>query len=115
MSVDEWRQLLKLSLDFVVRDQSCLEFKDTWRRWVGKKEVSAKFLPPDSKDRATGAFRRWPQTNKVGAQNRMVRLLAEVLQKDLETAPGRDAVDSILRAIWDDLRRLELLRNAGDG
>lgn len=115
MSVDEWRQLLKLSLDFVVRDQSCLEFKDTWRRWVGKKEVSAKFLPPDSKDRATGAFRRWPQTNKVGMQNRMVRLLAAAFQKEPEAAQGRDAVDSILRAVWDDLRRLELLRNAGDG
>lgn len=115
MSLDEWRQLLKLTLDFVVRDQSCLEFKDTWRRWVGKKEMSAKFLAPDSKDRATGSFRRWPQTNKVGLQNRLVRLLAKAFHKAPETAQGRDAIDSILRAVWDDLRRLELLRNAGDG
>lgn len=76
MSVEEWRQLLKLTLDFVVRDQSCLEFKDTWRRWVGKKEVSAKFLSPDSMEKAVGIYRRWPQTNRVGQQNRMVRLLA---------------------------------------
>lgn len=115
MSVEEWRQLLKLTLDFVVRDQSCLEFKDTWRRWVGKKEVSAKFLPPDSKEKALGIFRRWPQTNRVGQQNRMVRLLAVAFQKEPDSAQGRDAIDSILRAAWEDLRRLELLRNAGDG
>ena len=35
VSVDDWRHVLKLVLDFVVRDMSCLEFKDTWRRWVG--------------------------------------------------------------------------------
>lgn len=115
MSVEEWQQLLKLTLDFVVRDQSCLEFNDTWRRWVGKKEVSAKFLPPNIKDKASGIYRRWPQTHGVGQQNRMVRLLAAAFHKDPDSAHGQDTIDTILRAVWDELVRLELLRKATDG
>ena len=115
MSVEEWRQLLKLVLDFVVREMSCLEFSRDWQKWIGKKTVSAKFLPPESKDKAAGVYRRWPQTNRVGQQNRMVRLLAAVCQKDPENESGRDTIDSILRAVWDELVRLELLRKATDG
>jgi ATP-dependent helicase YprA (DUF1998 family) len=115
MSLDEWRQILKLTLDFVVREMSCLEFSRDWQKWVGKKTVSAKFLPPDSKEKAVGIYRRWPQTNKVGIQNRMVRLLASTFQKDPDSAHGRDVIDSILRAVWDELVRLELLRKASDG
>jgi DEAD/DEAH box helicase domain-containing protein len=115
VSIEEWHHTLKLTLDFVVREMSCLEFSRDWQKWIGKKTVSAKFLPPDSKDKAAGIYRRWPQTNKVGQQNRMVRLLAAAFQKDPDSAPGRDAIDSILRAIWDELVRLELLRKAADG
>lgn len=115
MSVEEWRQLLKLTLDFVVREMSCLEFSRDWQKWIGKKTVSAKFLSPESKDKAVGIYRRWPQTNKVGLQNRMVRLLAAACQKDPESDYGRDTIDSILRAVWDELVRLELLRKATDG
>lgn len=115
VSVEEWRQILKLTLDFVVREMSCLEFKDTWKRWVGKKTVSAKFLAPDSKDEPTGVLRRWPQTHKVGVQSRMVRLLAAAFQKDPAVAEGRDIIDAVLRAVWDDLVRLGLLQKATDG
>lgn len=115
VSVDDWRHVLKLVLDFVVRDMSCLEFKDTWRRWVGKKTVSAKFLSPDSKDRPTGVYRRWPRPNRVGVQSRMVRLLAAAFHKDPSTAEGGDAIDALLRAAWDDLVRLGLLQKATDG
>lgn len=115
MSVEEWRQLLKLTLDFVVREMSCLEFSRDWQKWIGKKTVSAKFLSPESKDKAVGIHRRWPQTNRVGLQNRMVRLLAAACQKDPESDGGRDTIDSILRAVWDELVRLELLRKATDG
>lgn len=114
MSVEEWRQLLKLTLDFVVRDQSCLEFNNTWRRWVGRREFSAKFLHPNSEENPGGIYRRWPRTNPVGQQNRMVRLLAAAFQKDPDQPEGRDAIDSILRAVWNDLKRLTLLRNAGN-
>lgn len=115
MSVEEWRQLLKVTLDFVVREMSCLEFSRDWQKWIGKKTVSAKFLSPESKDKAVGIYRRWPQTHKVGLQNRMVRLLAAAYQKDIETKDRRDTVDLILKAAWDDLVRLELLRKATDG
>lgn len=115
MSVEEWRDLLKLTLDFVVREMSCLEFSRDWQRWIGKKTVSAKFLPPDSKEKAIGIYRRWPQTNKVGQQNRMVRLLAAAFNWDPNSVDGRDVIDTLLRAVWEELVRLELLRKASDG
>lgn len=115
ISLDEWRSLLKVFLDFVVRASSCLEFKPEWRRWTGTKTVSAQFMHPDSKDPATGTKRRWPEARKGAVQHRVVRLLAETSMLDPAKAADQDQLNGILRAAWDALIGVGLLRTASAG
>ncbi len=113
---DEWRQLLKTAVDFVVRDFTAIELKESWRKWIGKKARTSHLLPPlTNREEKSSFLKIWPQSNRVGMQNRMVRLLAVLLRKDPGTGEGRDAIDAVLRALWDDLVRIELLQKSNEG
>jgi len=115
LSLDEWKAFLKIALDFHVRESSYIDIKDAWRRWIGSKFSRKQLLPPDSLEEQTRTLKRWPQCNAVGTQGRLVRLLALTLVKDPTTPEGRDAIDMVLRAAWDDLVRIDLLRKSSDG
>ena len=116
LTLEEWRQLLKISMDFVVRDFTAIELKESWRKWIGKKARTTHLLPPlSSRLEKTSFLRIWPQSNKVGVQNRMVRLIAALLNQDPINASGRDIIDSVLRGIWDQLVSIELLKKSSEG
>ena len=115
-TVDEWRQLLKTAVDFVVRDFTAIELKESWRKWIGKKARTSHLLPPlTPKEEKTSFLKTWPQSNKVGVQNRMVRLIAVLLNKDPANESGRDSIDFVLRTIWDELVRIDLLKKSSEG
>lgn len=116
LTPEEWRQLLKTSVDFVVRDYTAIELKESWRKWIGKKARTSHLLPPlTNREEKSSFLKIWPQSNRVGAQNRLVRLLAALLNQDPSTESGRDIIDSVLRALWDDLVRIDLLQKSSEG
>lgn len=114
-SIGEWRALLKTALDFYVRENTHIDLKDSWKRWIGNKFSRKQLLPPGSSEKQTTTLKRWPQCNAVGTQSRLVRLVAITLQKDPTTPEGRDVIDMVLRAAWDDLVRADLLRKSSEG
>jgi DEAD/DEAH box helicase domain-containing protein len=109
LTVEEWQQLLKTAVDFVVRDFTAIELNESWRKWIGKKARTSHLLPPlTPKEEKTSFLKIWPQSNKVGVQNRMVRLIAVLLNKDPTNESGRDSIDFVLRVIWEELVRIDL-------
>ena len=115
LSLDEWKAFLKIALDFYVRESSYIDLKDSWRRWIGIKFNRKQLLPPGSSEKQTTTLKRWPQCNVVGTQGRLVRLLALTLMKDPTIPEGRDTIDMVLRAAWEDLVRIDLLRKSSEG
>ncbi len=113
--VEDWRNFLKITLDFHVRENTFIDLPESWRKWGGNRLASKQFLPPDSQEHQTNRLKRWPQCNTMGRQNRLVRLLAYVLRLDPTSDRGRDSLDSILRAAWMELIRVGLLQKAADG
>lgn len=115
-TLEEWWQLLKMAVDFVVRDFTAIELKESWRKWIGKKARTSHLLPPlSNKEEKSSLLKIWPQSNKVGVQNRMVRLIAVLLHQDPSNEGGRDIIDSVLRALWDELVRIDLLKKSSEG
>jgi DEAD/DEAH box helicase domain-containing protein len=115
LTVGDWRDFLKIALDFHVRENSFIDLPETWRKWGGNRLSSKQLLPPDSKEKQTNRLKRWPQCNKVGQQSRLVRILAYVLVLDPMSNNGRDTIDTLLRAAWDELIRVGLLQKSSDG
>lgn len=114
-TADEWRNFLKITLDFFVRENTVINLKDDYRRWIGNRFTRKQLLPPTSNEKQTSALKRWPQCNTGSVQPRLVRLLSYVLKLDPSSPEGRDVLDNILRAAWDELVQLDLLRKSGEG
>ena len=102
-SIQEWRDFLKIALDFYVRQYWAIQLPASWQRWGGQKIYPKQILPSKSLERSTSKLVKWPKVLPGAAQNRLVRLLAYVLKVDPHTDYGRERIDSLLLVAWDDL------------
>lgn len=115
LKLEEWKDFLKIALDFHVRENTFINLPEVWRKWGGNRISSKQFLPPDSKEQQTNRLKRWPQCNPKGSQSRLVRILSYVFHLDPGSDMGRDILDAMLRHAWDDLIRVNLLQKSSEG
>ena len=111
----EWHDFLKICLDFFVRQRWCLKLPSSWERWGGNRVYSKQVLPPTSKEKTTSRLVRWPLVLPGLRQNALVRLLAYVLNVDPHSESGKDRIDSLLMAAWEDLTLSANLLQLGGG
>lgn len=115
LSLQDWKDFLKISLDFWVRENTFIDLPDSWRKWGGNRLASKRLLPPLSTEQQSSRIKRWPQCNPVGVHPRLVRLLAYALNIDPAHEHGRDQLDGLLRRAWETLVSLDLLTSSSDG
>lgn len=113
-TLEEWRDFLKICLDFFVRGGGSLEISPTWRNWLGMRYPQKTFVSRDE-DFVSRRQRAWLRARRSGKRSNIVRLLMFVLNTDIATAEGEDRVDSILGAAWSDLVVAGLLKQTSDG
>ena len=115
LSLDDWKNFLKICLDFHVRENTFVDLPDSWKKWGGNRIFRKWLLPTTSQERPTSAIKKWPQSRSGGRQNRLVRLLAYTLKLDPKAPQGRDTIDALLRAAWDELCTCGLLQASASG
>jgi DEAD/DEAH box helicase domain-containing protein len=115
LTVDEWRDFLKLLLDFVVRAQSAVIFDPPdATRWMGT-AMAPKFLRgPEAEPDDDNKIRLWPYV-RHGRRHRFVELLAAALNLDLSAEDDLRAVQGLLAAAWTQLHDLRLLQRDESG
>lgn len=101
-SLPEWREFLKILLDFYVRSRFAISLPQGWERWGGVKGPAKQILAPKSLNESKRLL-KWPKVLPHSNQSMAVRLLAHVLKLDPLGAAGRDQIDHLLLAAWDDL------------
>jgi ATP-dependent helicase YprA (DUF1998 family) len=115
IALGEWKNFLKISIDFYVRGGSFIDLPNAWRKWGGTKISAKQILPPESKESQTNFVKRWPQCAPGIRQHRLVRLLGHGLNIDPQTANGRNTLDVLLRGAWKQLVELGILEMGGTG
>lgn len=98
-TITEWRDLLKIALDFFVRGGGTLTIDDRTRHWLGTR-FPRTWLVERDRDSTTRGERRWPRAKRSGLRATLVRLLAYSLNADIETSYGEDLIDETLAALW---------------
>lgn len=88
----EWREFLKLGLDFFIRSGGSLAIPNEWRHWLGMRYRQSWVVPRDQPGVSPGQ-RRWPRARRSGLQSTLVRILAHVMGADISTPLGEDRVD----------------------
>jgi len=104
LTLQEWQDFLKVALDFYIRENSYLRLEDDgWKKWIGKRFSSKSLRNPESKEENENRVKKWPQVNKAGGQNRLVKLLIAATTIDIKTTSGTDIINDWLKHAWYDL------------
>ena len=78
LSLKNWKDFLKVCLDFYVRENTFVEVNQEWSSWIGMHFYPKFLLSPESKEKEEGRVKKWPQvkTNQK-RQQRLVSLLVK--------------------------------------
>lgn len=116
MSLSEWRDFLKIALDFFVRQRLALLLPRSWDSWSGTRLPAKALMAPRVKNQVMdGRHVSWPFVH-MGAQSRsrLVRILASALNLNLYTDSDRAIVNGYLEQAFTELTRIGLLKKQGE-
>ena len=120
LTVDHWRDFLKICVDYYLRDNLFVDIPDdifkfrTSSYFYRKSIYPSDFQIPDGRRR----YFRWPSFENRGHFNRMVLLLCKAASWNSPEDLGNveiDTINELLQRAWSDLIRTGLLRNNGHG
>ncbi len=113
LTLEDWKDFLKVALDFYVRENTFLRFGETERSWMGARFAPKELYAPGG-DVSGTRDKAWPQLQK-GSQSRLVKLLSlgTGLTTDLES--NRNKLNGWLKAAWQALVKAQILQSQGGG
>ncbi len=116
LEVGEWRHLLKLLLDFVVRANSAVILDPPEAlRWMGTQIHPRSLLGPEAPSSDGERLYRWPAVRASSRPSRMISMIAAVLALNLNDPDDLRAIQGLLVAAWDQLHVLHVLQRREAG
>ncbi len=104
LSLQDWRDFLKLCLDFYVRDGNFWRVEqNTWIKWIGFKFFPRELLNPLSEDNEDNRYKKWPQVKNTTSPHRLVKLLMIATEMSIESPLDKDIINEWLQVAWSDL------------
>jgi len=100
-SESDWRDFIKISLDFYVRENYFFNLMDDWKKWIGSRVPVKKLLSPSSKSENDKWLKKWPQY-KDGQRDphRLVKILVKGAGFDLSVRANVDQINEWLFEAW---------------
>jgi DEAD/DEAH box helicase domain-containing protein len=116
LTVADWKDYLKVILDFYVRENSYVKIGDSVKQWMGMRFYPKAFLPPDSHSEDVSVLKKWPtfENSPHGLRNRLVKLLIEATDFEYESQKSRDLINAFLKQAWRDLTDKNILTRDND-
>ena len=103
--IPEWRNLLKITLDFFIRENSAVFYEnEEYPRWMGVRFPVKMLQGPDKKYKGKKRDQLWPQI-RDRYYNRVIKLLIAVFPA-IQPDQGywKDLVNNLMKEVWDVLR-----------
>lgn len=119
LTIADWKDFLKVTLDFFIRDGIYVSIPRDLINWLGGKFSPKYLISPNDPTNPQGRYKRWPSYNpgRGERQHRLVRLLALGLNFDLAnpTLAQQDSLNNILEQAWNALVAAQLLSPVDNG
>ncbi|MDO9519388.1 MAG: DEAD/DEAH box helicase [Pseudohongiella sp.] len=103
LSLDDWRDFLKVAMDFHVRENSFIRIDDSWMSWIGSRFSSKSLRQPESNEADEVRVKRWPQIRKGNYSQRLIKLLLLGAQLNPQRPADVDTVNLWLQRAWTQL------------
>lgn len=105
LTQDDWRDFLKVALDFYVRENSYVQVADDWGWWIGTRFAPKMLRSPASNEEDESRVKKWPQLRGRNASQRLVKLLLLGAGLDPAKTLDVDVVNAWLKAAWAQLTK----------
>lgn len=99
LDIDDWRDFLKVALDFHVRENSYIAFLPAMRDWMGSRFMPKRLMPPTSDAVESTTVKKWPHV-RPGQASRLIKILEGATGLDRTKRDQADLIDSWLRDAW---------------
>jgi len=114
LTLQDWKDYLKVLLDFYIRENTFVKLDQTMQRWMGSRFLSKLFYPPGSVIIESSVVRIWPQIRK-GPASRPIKLLELGCGLDRSISTNKDKINLWLTSAWQDLVRSNILEPFDNG
>src|SRR5690554_983850 len=105
LTLQDWKDFLKVSMDFFVRENSYIQMNESWKNWIGG-HFSAKALRnPESKEEDEVRVKKWPKIRSVNYSQRLIKLLLLGANLSPEKKSDVDLVNNWLKSAWEQLTK----------
>ena len=100
VTLEEWRVLVQVAIDFHIRGSKSVAIPRDMLRWIGYPGVPTLVIAP--RQPKTSPYQRpWPSARTaVTRRSRLVRLLAYALRLDPEQTADQALIEELLHALW---------------
>ncbi len=113
LGVQEWRDFLKIAVDFSIRGACVVQVPHEYNRWIGV-DLPRRFLIGPDEVPAGRWQQRWPLVRDAIPRSRLPILLFRALGLSPEDRSDRSDVNELLVAAWAQIRT-KLLNQEHDG
>lgn len=114
LTLDDWRDFLKVALDFYVRESTFIPMENKMRRWMGSRFSPKALYSPKSDVQESSTIRKWPQI-KPGTPHRLIKLLELATGLNRTMSADADKINSWLEAAWLALVNAGILESSDTG
>ncbi len=100
VTIDEWRSLVQVAMDFVIRGRLSVAISYDVLRWVGYPGIPSVVISPNQK-KIDRIQKTWPSAETVVSRRaNLVRLIAYALNLNLETKKDQSILNELLVSLW---------------
>ncbi len=109
LSLADWKDFLKVALDFFVRDNTFIRLDPTMQRWMGGRFTSKTLFSPNSDIVESNVIKMWPQVRTKKSAHRLIKLLEIGANLNRTNTDDQDKMSTWLETAWKDLVKLNIL------
>jgi DEAD/DEAH box helicase domain-containing protein len=114
LSLQDWRDFLKITLDYYVRENTFIQLDLAMQQWMGSRFSPKRLFAPHSGIVESHTSKRWPHI-RPGPGHRLVRLLELATGLSRTEHKGQDLIDTWLEGAWNILVDALILEPADNG
>ncbi|WP_084332629.1 helicase-related protein [Marinobacterium jannaschii] len=115
LTLQDWKDFLKVVLDFYVRENTFIIMNENERHWLGAKFAPKELVAPKIDYQDTSRVKSWPQFKPGRQPSRLIKLLTHGVGLDPTSTIDRDKINEWLKAAWLELTRLQILQSQSGG
>ena len=114
LTLQDWKDYLKVALDFYVRENTFIKLDEGLRNWMGSRFTPKALFAPTSTIVESSVVKKWPQIKK-GQSSRLIRLLETTTNLDSTHSDHRALINKWLEAAWQALIGARILEQSDLG